>query len=76
MPNKLQSWMLSIGAKEGAKLDAQQRCRAGAEQNTEKGTGISTNLFLGNLSNLADTQCCVDASKYAANKNMKWAAAP
>ena len=63
-PRKVQSWTLSKGADQGA------------EQNTEKGAGISTNLFLGNLRNLADRQYCVDASKYAANKNTKWATAP
>ena len=26
--------------------------------------------------NLANTQYCMDASKFAANKNMKWATAP
>ena len=63
-PSKVQSWTLSKGAEQGP------------EQNTQKGAEIITNLFLGNLRNLADTQCCVDASKYAAIKNMKWATAP
>ena len=76
MPDKLQSWMLSIGTEHGAKLDASQSRRAGAEQDAEQGTGISTNLYLENFRNLANTHCCVDVSKYAANENTKWAAAP
>ena len=63
-PSKVQSWTLSKGAEQGA------------EQDTEQGAGISTNLFLEDFRNLANTQCCVDASKYAANKNTKWAATP
>ena len=63
-PSKVQSWTLSKGAEQGA------------EQNTKKGAGIITNLFLGNLRNLADTQFCVDASKYAEIKDTKWAVAP
>ena len=76
MPNKLKSWTLSIGTSKVQSWTLSKGAKQGTEQDAEQGTGISTNLFLENSRNLANTQCCVDITKYAANKNTKWATAP
>ena len=56
----MQSWMQSKGT----------------GQDAEQGVGLNADLFLANSKSLTITQCCVDVSNYAANKNIKWAATP